>query len=65
MSLWDNIIVTSTDGDTEYEEGVDFEIDYENDTISRIASGGIPDGGQVRVFFDHGKKLFQGCGVVG
>ncbi len=54
MSLWDTIVVTSPDGDTTYEEGVDYEIDYENDEISRKAGGGIPDGGDVVVRYAKG-----------
>jgi len=54
MSLWDEIIVTSPDGDETYEEGVDYEIDYEGDTIKRIDSGGIPDGGEVTVRYVSG-----------
>lgn len=54
MSLWDRIVVTSPDGGTEYGEGVDYVVDYDNDTISRIAGGGIPDGGPVKVQYSKG-----------
>lgn len=54
MSIWDQIYVTSPDGGTEYEEGVDYEIDYENDTIVRIPGGGIGDGAQVVVRYAKG-----------
>ncbi len=54
MSLWDKINVCSPDGGTEYEEGVDYEIDYENDTISRIPGGNIGDGESVVVRYAKG-----------
>ena len=54
MSLWDLIDVHSPDGETRYDEGVDYEVDYENDMISRIPGGGIPDGGQVTVKYAKG-----------
>ena len=54
MSLWDYIEVTSPDGDTTYEEGVDYVIDYEFDTITRLPDGSIPDGGQVKVRYGMG-----------
>ncbi|MFH1676409.1 MAG: hypothetical protein ABIC40_05220, partial [bacterium] len=54
MSLWDDIEVCSTDGKTWYEEGVDYEIDRENDTIARIDDSSIPDGGQVTVRYKKG-----------
>ncbi|MCX6646208.1 MAG: carboxypeptidase-like regulatory domain-containing protein [bacterium] len=54
MSLWDYIEVVSTDGGTTYEEGVDYEIDYEYDTIARLPGGNIPNGGQVNVRYGKG-----------
>jgi hypothetical protein len=54
MSLWDSIYVTSTDGDIDYEEGVDYEIDYENDTIARLPDSNIGDGDQVVVRYAKG-----------
>jgi hypothetical protein len=54
MSLWDAIDVRSPDGDTLYEEGVDYEIDYENDTIARLAGGSIPDGGAIKIRYAKG-----------
>ncbi len=54
MSLWDKIVVMSEDSDTVYEEDIDYEIDYENDTISRLPNGDIPDGGQVIVRYAKG-----------
>ena len=54
MSLWDAIEVCSPDGQTWYEEGVDFEIDYENDTISRLPDGSIPNGAEVVVRYAKG-----------
>ena len=54
MSLWDYIEVTSTDGSTTYEEGADYVIDYENDSIARLPDGSIPDGGDVNVRYGKG-----------
>jgi hypothetical protein len=54
MSLWDVIKVFPPGGDTPYEEGVDYEIDYDNDTISRIPGGAIPDGASVVVKYAKG-----------
>ena len=54
MSLWDTIVVTSPDGDTTYVEDVDYEVDYENDTISRIPGGGIGDSDEVTVRYAKG-----------
>jgi len=54
MSLWDKITVTSTDGDTEYEEGIDYVVDYEEDTIARLPGGIIPDGDHVVVKYAKG-----------
>jgi len=54
MSLWDRIVVTSPDGDTTYEEGIDYVVDYDNDTIGRLPGGDIPDGGQVDVRYVKG-----------
>jgi len=54
MSLWDHIVVTSPDDETVYEEGVDYVVDYEEDTIARLEDGGIPDGGQVNVRYAKG-----------
>lgn len=54
MSLWDSIVVTSPDGGTTYVEDVDYEVDYENDTIARIPDGGIGDGDEVTVRYAKG-----------
>jgi len=54
MSLWDGIEVTSTDGSITYVQDVDYEIDYENDMIRRVAAGAIGDGDTVTVRYVKG-----------
>ncbi|HDS29909.1 MAG TPA: carboxypeptidase regulatory-like domain-containing protein [Firmicutes bacterium] len=54
MSLWDGQKVTSQDGKTNYREGVDYEIDHENDTIKRLADSNIGDGDTVVVRYAKG-----------
>jgi len=57
MTLIDEIIVTNPAGTTRYEEGADYEIDYETDLLRRNPAGSIPDGDDVRVFY--GKEILS------
>lgn len=53
---------TVTDGEaspTEYTEGVDYEIDYDNGLIRRILTGSIADGQKVYVSYTYSRKAYK------
>lgn len=47
-----SVVITNTDGTTTYEEGTDYEIDYQTDVITRLDSGAIAAGEQVNLSYD-------------